>query len=38
MNMSLADGSVQTLRYDMDIDLHRALSTIAGEEITDRVN
>jgi prepilin-type N-terminal cleavage/methylation domain-containing protein/prepilin-type processing-associated H-X9-DG protein len=34
MNMSLADGSVQTLRYDMDIDLHRALSTIAGEEIT----
>jgi len=38
MNMSLADGSVQTLRYDMDITLHRALATIAGEEVTDGVD
>jgi prepilin-type N-terminal cleavage/methylation domain-containing protein/prepilin-type processing-associated H-X9-DG protein len=38
MNMSLADGSVQTLRYDMDIELHRALATVAGEEVTDGVN
>ena len=33
MNMSLADGSVQSLSYTMDIELHRALSTIAGEEV-----
>jgi hypothetical protein len=33
MNMALADGSVQSLSYTMDLELHRALSTIAGEEI-----
>jgi prepilin-type N-terminal cleavage/methylation domain-containing protein/prepilin-type processing-associated H-X9-DG protein len=38
MNMSLADGSVQTLGYDMDIELHRALATVAGEEVTGGVN
>ncbi|MAT71635.1 MAG: prepilin-type cleavage/methylation domain-containing protein [Planctomycetaceae bacterium] len=38
MNMSLADGSVQTLGYDMDIAVHRALATVAGEEIVDGVN
>jgi prepilin-type N-terminal cleavage/methylation domain-containing protein len=33
MNMALADGSVQTLTYEMDLGLHRALATIAGEEV-----
>jgi prepilin-type N-terminal cleavage/methylation domain-containing protein len=32
-NMSMADGSVHALGYDMDISLHRALATIAGEEV-----
>jgi hypothetical protein len=32
-NISMADGSVRSFSYDMDIDLHRALASIAGGEI-----
>jgi type II secretory pathway pseudopilin PulG len=38
MNMSLADGSVQTLNYEMDLDVHRAMATIAGDEIVEGVD
>jgi hypothetical protein len=31
-NMSMADGSVHSLGYDMDNRLHRALASIGGEE------
>jgi prepilin-type N-terminal cleavage/methylation domain-containing protein len=31
-NVSMADGSVRSLGYDMDIHLHRALASIAGGE------
>jgi prepilin-type N-terminal cleavage/methylation domain-containing protein len=31
-NMSMADGSVQSLGYDMDIRLHRALASVSGQE------
>jgi prepilin-type N-terminal cleavage/methylation domain-containing protein len=31
-NVSMADGSVRSMGYDMDIGLHRALASIAGEE------
>jgi type II secretory pathway pseudopilin PulG len=29
-NISMADGSVRSMSYDMDIQLHRALASIAG--------
>jgi hypothetical protein len=32
-NMSMADGSVHALSYDMDISLHRALASIDGGEV-----
>jgi type II secretory pathway pseudopilin PulG len=32
-NMSMADGSVQSLSYDMDIRLHHALASIDGQEV-----
>jgi prepilin-type N-terminal cleavage/methylation domain-containing protein len=31
-NMSLADGSVHTLGFEMDLNLHKALASIAGNE------
>ena len=31
-NISMADGSVRSMNYDMDIELHRALASIAGGE------
>jgi prepilin-type N-terminal cleavage/methylation domain-containing protein len=31
-NMSMADGSVHSLSYDMDVRLHRSLASICGEE------
>ncbi|MCC7474772.1 MAG: DUF1559 domain-containing protein, partial [Pirellulales bacterium] len=31
-NMAMADGSVQSLGYDLDIRVHRTLATIHGEE------
>jgi hypothetical protein len=31
-NMSMADGSVHSLSYDMDTQLHRALASISGQE------
>jgi prepilin-type N-terminal cleavage/methylation domain-containing protein len=33
LNMSMADGSVHIFSYGMDIYVHRALASIAGEEI-----
>jgi prepilin-type N-terminal cleavage/methylation domain-containing protein len=32
-NMAMADGSVQSLSYDMDINLHRLLASINGREV-----
>lgn len=32
-NISMADGSVRSLSYTMDVRLHRALASINGEEI-----
>jgi prepilin-type N-terminal cleavage/methylation domain-containing protein len=34
-NISMADGSVRSLSYSMDVRLHRALASINGEEVTD---
>ncbi len=31
-NVSMADGSVRSMGYDMDVELHRALASIAGGE------
>jgi type II secretory pathway pseudopilin PulG len=33
-NMSMADGSVHSLSYDMDVRLHRALASVNGGEVT----
>jgi prepilin-type N-terminal cleavage/methylation domain-containing protein len=33
LNMSMADGSVRSFGYGMDIQIHRALASIAGEEV-----
>jgi prepilin-type N-terminal cleavage/methylation domain-containing protein len=32
-NIAMADGSVRSLSYDMDVRLHRALASIDGEEV-----
>jgi type II secretory pathway pseudopilin PulG len=32
-NMSMADGSVHSLSYDMDVRLHRALASVNGGEV-----
>jgi hypothetical protein len=32
-NMSMADGSVHSLNYDMDVRLHHALASIDGGEV-----
>jgi hypothetical protein len=37
-NMSMADGSVHALSYQMDVYLHRALATIAGDEVAGELN
>ena len=34
-NASMADGSVHSLGYDMDIQLHRVFASINGEEVAD---
>jgi hypothetical protein len=34
-NVSMADGSVHSLSYEMDIKLHLALASINGNEVTD---
>jgi prepilin-type N-terminal cleavage/methylation domain-containing protein len=34
-NISMADGSVHSLGYNMDIRLHRALASINGQEVFD---
>jgi hypothetical protein len=34
-NISMADGSVRSLSYDMDITLHRALASIDGKEVAE---
>jgi hypothetical protein len=35
-NMSMADGSVQSLSYDLDLELHQAMASIAGGETMER--
>jgi prepilin-type processing-associated H-X9-DG protein len=35
MNMSMADGSVQSVSYGMDVELHRMLASISGHEVAD---
>jgi len=35
-NISMADGSVRSLSYQMDLKLHLALGTINGHEVTDQ--
>jgi prepilin-type N-terminal cleavage/methylation domain-containing protein len=35
LNMSMADGSVQSVSYGMDVRLHRMLATIDGGEVSD---
>jgi hypothetical protein len=37
-NISMADGSVHSLSYDIDITLHRALASINGNEPTNQVD
>jgi prepilin-type N-terminal cleavage/methylation domain-containing protein len=32
-NISMADGSVHSLSYDMDVKIHRALASVNGEEV-----
>jgi prepilin-type N-terminal cleavage/methylation domain-containing protein len=34
-NISMADGSVHTLNYEMDIKVHLALASISGHEVAD---
>jgi len=34
-NISMADGSVRSVSYEMDIKLHLALASISGNEVTD---
>lgn len=34
-NISMADGSVHTVSYDLDVRLHRILATIGGNEVAD---
>jgi prepilin-type N-terminal cleavage/methylation domain-containing protein len=34
-NISMADGSVRAISYEMDIKLHLALASICGNEVTD---
>jgi prepilin-type N-terminal cleavage/methylation domain-containing protein len=34
-NISMADGSVRSLSYAMDVKLHRALASISGHEVSD---
>jgi hypothetical protein len=35
LNMSMADGSVQSFNYGMDVRLHRMLASIDGGEVSD---
>jgi prepilin-type N-terminal cleavage/methylation domain-containing protein len=35
LNMSMADGSVQSVSYGMEVRLHRMLASIAGDEFAD---
>jgi prepilin-type N-terminal cleavage/methylation domain-containing protein len=35
LNMSMADGSVQSVSYGMDVRLHRMLASISGHEVAD---
>jgi hypothetical protein len=34
-NVSMADGSVRALSYEMDVKIHRILASINGNEIAD---
>ena len=34
-NISMADGSVRSMSYEMDIKLHLALASISGNEVAD---
>jgi prepilin-type N-terminal cleavage/methylation domain-containing protein len=36
-NISMADGSVHALSYDMDVKLHRILASINGQEVADKL-
>jgi prepilin-type N-terminal cleavage/methylation domain-containing protein len=37
-NISMADGSVRTQAYDIDIKLHRLLASIDGREVAEKVD
>lgn len=37
-NISMADRSVHSLSYDLDVRLHRALASVEGVEVPDGPN
>jgi hypothetical protein len=37
-NMSMADGSVHSFRYDVDVQLHRALATLSAGDVAQLIN
>jgi hypothetical protein len=38
LNIAIADGSVRTFSYGMEIQIHRALASIAGGEIDTNID